>query len=204
LAKRYEFENLPNGVPATQPLDFYSPYGCSKGAADQYVRDYARIYNLRTFVFRQSCIYGTRQFGQEDQGWVSWFVIATLLKRMITIYGNGKQVRDLLWIDDLIDAYWEAWKGSLRGGQVFNTGGGPQNTLSLLELLEILQELEPNLASPNFGEWRPGDQPVYVSDIANPCESLHWKPTVTPRQGVEKLWRWAQENRAEIEALTQC
>jgi len=202
LSKRYEFESLSNGVPVTQPLDFYSPYGCSKGAADQYVRDYARIFNLRTIVFRQSCIYGTRQFGQEDQGWVCWFVIAALLKKRITVYGNGKQVRDLLWIDDLIEAYWKAWQGSTTGGEVFNMGGGPGNTLSLLELLEILRELEPSLAQPDFADWRPGDQPIYVSDIRDVCERLHWKPKWTPQEGVNNLWRWVKGNRAEIQAVT--
>src|SRR5438045_4239726 len=106
---RYEFAHLSEGIGETQLLDFHSPYGCSKGAGDQYVRDYARIYGLRTFVFRQSCIYGPRQFGHEDQGWVSWFIIATQLRRQMTIYGNGKQMRDLLWIDDLLAAYWSAW-----------------------------------------------------------------------------------------------
>lgn len=201
LYGRYEFENLPNGVPVTQPLDFYSPYGCSKGAADQYVRDYSRIFNLRTMVFRQSCIYGTRQFGQEDQGWVSWFVIAALLKKKITVYGNGKQVRDILWIDDLIEAYWKAWQGPNPGGEIFNMGGGPRNTLSLLELLDILRDLDPDLDEPDFGDWRPGDQPIYVSDIRDTCERTAWEPKCTPEEGVKKLWCWARQNLAEIQAV---
>jgi CDP-paratose 2-epimerase len=112
--KRYELQDLSSGVKVDQPLDFYSPYGCSKGAADQYVRDYARIFKMRSIVLRQSCIYGCRQFGQEDQGWVAWFVIAALLGKRSTIFGNGKQVRDLLWVDDLVEAYWKAWQGPVR------------------------------------------------------------------------------------------
>jgi CDP-paratose 2-epimerase len=200
-ATRYEFENLPHGVPISQPLDLHSPYGCSKGAGDQYVRDYARIYNLRTFVFRQSCIYGTRQFGHEDQGWVSWFVIATLLRRPLTIYGNGKQMRDLLWIDDLLDAYWRAWQGPHSGGQIFNMGGGAGNTLSLLELLEILREIDPSLPPPAFAGTRPGDQPVYVSDIAATGAILGWEPKVAPREGVIRLWNWVKSNRSVIAAM---
>ena len=197
---RYAFAGLPDGVSADQPLDFYSPYGCSKGAADQYVRDYARIYNLRTLVFRQSCIYGTRQFGHEDQGWVAWFVIAAALKRKTTIYGNGKQVRDLLWVDDLVEAYWKAWKAGLSG-EIFNIGGGPRNTLSLLELLDILRELNPALAAPEFSEWRPGDQPIYVSDVERLRQRLGWQPAISPRQGVEILARWVHENRRDLEEL---
>jgi CDP-paratose 2-epimerase len=203
LKKRYEFKNLPDGVSSRQPLDFCSPYGCSKGAADQYVRDYARIYGLRTLVFRQSCIYGTRQFGQEDQGWVSWFVIASLLNRKTTIYGTGKQLRDLLWIDDLLDAYWSAWRSGISG-EIFNIGGGPKNTLSLLELLDMLKGLAPELLSSSAWEWgreRPGDQPVYVSDISELRKRLNWAPIVSPRKGVETLWAWANNNREEIERL---
>jgi CDP-paratose 2-epimerase len=201
LDSRYEFKNLVGGVSSRQPLDFCSPYGCSKGSADQYVRDYARIYRLRTIVFRQSCIYGTRQFGQEDQGWVSWFVIASLLKRQMTIYGTGKQLRDLLWVDDLVEAYWRAWHGGLAG-EIFNVGGGPANTLSLVELLETLNQFAPDAISVNALEWgreRPGDQPVYVSDISDLRRSLGWSPTVSPQQGVEMLWTWVKENREEID-----
>jgi CDP-paratose 2-epimerase len=199
--KRYEFQDLSSGVNVDQPLDFYSPYGCSKGAADQYVRDYARIFKLRSIVFRQSCIYGCRQFGHEDQGWVAWFVIAALLGRRSTIFGNGKQVRDLLWVDDLVDAYWKAWQGPVSGGEIFNIGGGPQNTLSLLELLEMLEQISPSLLPPRFSEWRPADQPVYVSDVQELRNRLAWEPTVSPREGVEKLWAWGKEYKEEIEAV---
>ncbi len=201
--KRYEFEDLTSGVPSHRALDPFSPYGCSKAAADQYTRDYARIYGLRTFVFRQSCIYGTRQFGQEDQGWVSWFVIACALQRNTIVYGDGKQLRDLLWVDDLLDAYWAAWRSSRSAG-VFNVGGGPGNTLSILELLDLLQEIMPReraLCRPQFQPARPGDQRVYLSDI---CElgRLGWKPTVSPHDGVEKLAAWVASRREEIEKVT--
>jgi CDP-paratose 2-epimerase len=197
--KRYAFQHVA-GVGTDQPLDFYSPYGCSKGAADQYVRDYSRIYGLRTLVFRQSCIYGSRQFGHEDQGWVAWFVIAALLGLPTTIYGTGKQVRDLLWIDDLLDAYWSAWQAEVSG-EIFNIGGGPENTLSLLELLDILKELSPSLHASAQLAWRPGDQPIYVSDIRDLNTRLGWAPKVPPLEGVHRLWAWVNDNQAEIAAM---
>ena len=123
LDKRYEFRTLKTGIPSSYPVDPRTPYGCSKCAADQYMRDYSRIYGLRTLVFRQSCVYGTRQFGEEDQGWVSWFAIAAALRGDINVFGRGKQLRDLLWIDDLLDAYWMAWHSGVAG-PVFNIGAG--------------------------------------------------------------------------------
>src|SRR6266851_4769777 len=135
----YEYRDLPDGIPESRPLDFHSPYGCSKGTADQYVRDYARIYGLRSVVFRQSFIYGPRQFGIEDQGWVAWFTIAAVLVRPITIFGDGRQVRDVLFADDLADCYLRAVEqiDHTQGG-IYNIGGGPDNQLCLLELLELL------------------------------------------------------------------
>jgi len=139
---RYALRNHPKGISENTPLDFHSPYGCSKGAADQYIRDYARMYGVRSVVFRQSCIYGYRQFGIADQGWIAWFVIAHLLKKQITIYGNGKQVRDTLFINDLITAYDSAIKQiSKTSGKVYNMGGGPKNQVSLLELIAILERI---------------------------------------------------------------
>ena len=136
---RYAYEDLPNGVDENEPLDFHSPYGCSKGAGDQYVRDYARIYGLKTVVFRQSCIYGTRQFGIEDQGWIAWFCVAATGGRPFTIFGDGKQIRDTLWVGDLIDAYQAAVaRIDTVSGEIFNVGGGPNNTMSLLELVAKL------------------------------------------------------------------
>ena len=177
-------------------LDFPSPYGCSKGAADQYVRDYARIYSLDTVVLRQSCIYGYRQFGVEDQGWVAWFVIAAVLNRPITVYGDGKQVRDVLFIEDLIAAYQLAWDNiSEASGSIYNIGGGPSNTISLLDLIEVLRaEVNPNLDI-SYDDWRPGDQPVYVSDIARAGTELRWRPEVSWEDGVRKLIAWVKDNR---------
>ncbi len=193
----YSYADLPFGVDEERPLDFHSPYGCSKGAADQYVLDYARIYDLPTVVFRQSCIYGTRQFGVEDQGWVAWFTIAAVLGRQITIYGDGKQVRDVLFIDDLIALYEKAVQNiELVKGEVFNVGGGPSNTLSLLRLIDMLERLLGKKIPISYADWRPGDQKVFVADIRKAGRLLGWKPRVNPEEGVERLLRWVQENEA--------
>jgi CDP-paratose 2-epimerase len=194
---RYEFEQLPEGVSELQPLDFHSPYGCSKGAADQYVRDYQRIYGLRSVVFRQSCIYGPRQMGVEDQGWVAWFVIAAFLGRPITIYGDGKQVRDVLHIDDLVRAFDLAIKHIDRtSGQVYNIGGGPQNTLAIwTEFQPLLEELLGRPVEPStYADWRPGDQPVFVSDIRKAERDFGWRPAVSPKDGIDELFEWVKSN----------
>ena len=195
---RYGIPDLPNGVNETQPLDFHSPYGCSKGAADQYVTDYARIYGLRTVNFRQSCIYGYRQFGVEDQGWVAWFTIAHERGQAVTIYGSGKQVRDILFIDDLIDCYLAAIdRIDAVAGATFNIGGGPDSTLSLLELMEALQRFSSRPVTHSFDDWRPGDQPVYVSDIRKAKEWLGWSPRIGVSEGLEKLHAWVAANAPE-------
>jgi CDP-paratose 2-epimerase len=198
----YYYRDFPKGIPEDRLLDFHSPYGCSKGAADQYVRDYARIYGLRTVVFRQSCIYGYRQFGIEDQGWVAWFIIAAVLGRPITIYGDGMQVRDVLFIEDLIAAYHMAWQQiDVTAGQVFNIGGGADNTMSLLELLGILRTTL-NIELPvTHADWRPGDQPVYVSDIRRAESVFGWRPNTACKEGVAKLIAWVQENREMLAEL---
>ena len=194
-AKRHALADLPDGVSETQPLDFHSPYGCSKGAGDQYVIDYARIYGLRTVNFRQSCIYGYRQFGVEDQGWVAWFTIAHSLMKPVTIYGTGKQVRDILFIDDLIDCYLAAIERIDEvAGMTFNVGGGPQNTLSLLELLEALREHSGRPVVHTFEDWRPGDQPVYVSDIRKAAQLLDWRPKIGVAAGLDLLHNWVGAN----------
>jgi CDP-paratose 2-epimerase len=200
--RQYFYRDLPQGISEDRLLDFHSPYGCSKGAADQYVRDYARIYGLNTVVFRQSCIYGYRQFGVEDQGWVAWFVIATVLDRPITIYGDGKQVRDVLFIEDLIAAYDLAWKNIAKAsGNIYNIGGGPSNTISLLDLIALLkQEVTPSIPL-TYADWRPGDQPVYVSDIGKAETELGWRPQVSWEQGVKKLIGWVKDNRSMLEKL---
>lgn len=193
---RYAYEDLPFGVPETRRLDFHSPYGCSKGCGDQYVRDYSRIYGLRTLVFRQSCIYGPRQFGIEDQGWVAWFVIAAVKGLPITIYGDGKQVRDVLFIDDLLDAYDLALaKIDRAAGEVYNIGGGPEKTISIWrEFGPMLEKLIGKPIPTSMGDWRPGDQRVYISDIRKAGTELGWTPKVSVEDGVAKLVEWVQSN----------
>jgi CDP-paratose 2-epimerase len=193
---RYAYEDLADGVDESEPLDFHSPYGCSKGAGDQYVRDYARIYDLKTVVFRQSCIYGTRQFGIEDQGWISWFCLATLRGQKFTIFGDGKQIRDTLWVGDLVDAY-EAALGRIDSvaGEVFNIGGGPSNTLSLLELVAMLEKHFGRKLNPPHADWRPGDQRVFVADVGKAGRLLGWRPKISTAEGVGKLLEWIGENK---------
>ena len=197
---RYEYSHSKQGVPESQGLDFHSPYGCSKGAADQYVRDYARIYNLRSVVFRQSCIYGTRQFGVEDQGWIAWFSIRAALGKPVTIYGDGRQVRDVLWVQDLVDAYAKALERiDAVKGRIFNMGGGPERLFSLLELLEVLRELSGRKLEHTFSDWRPGDQKVFVADVALAQRELGWKAQVAPREGVARIYKWVCDNRKLFE-----
>jgi CDP-paratose 2-epimerase len=181
------------GVGEAEPLDFHSPYGCSKGAADQYVHDYARIYGLRTVVFRMSCIYGPRQFGTEDQGWVAHFMLAVAAGQPLTIYGNGKQVRDLLYIDDLVRAFQLAALHIERtAGNVYNVGGGPPNAVSVWsELRPRLERLARRPLKAHMEDWRPGDQPVYVSDTAKAARDFGWGPRVGLDEGLQRLWAWA-------------
>jgi CDP-paratose 2-epimerase len=191
----YEYKKLKKGVPESRCLDFHSPYGCSKGAADQYIRDYSRIFGLKTIVFRQSCIYGYRQFGVEDQGWVAWFTIASMFGKELTIYGNGKQARDVLFIDDLIEAYDKAIKNISRtNGQIYNIGGGPKNILSLLELIKLLEEFFGRKIKYKFSNWRPGDQPVFIADISKAKKEFGWGPRTRAKEGVFKLAKWVKEN----------
>lgn len=193
---RYAYAHMPFGVPETYPLDFYSPYGCSKGTGDQYTRDYARIYGLRTVVLRQSCIYGPHQFGHEDQGWLAHFVISALLQQPITIYGDGKQVRDVLYITDLLAAYRKAIEWIDRtSGNVYNIGGGIRHTTSLRELLDYLQLKSPNKQTLQYAGWRPGDQRVYISDTRRAESDLDWKPCIPIHAGVDMLWEWVEQNR---------
>ncbi len=180
-----------HGVGERQPLDFCSPYGCSKGAADQYVLDYARIYGLPAVVFRMSCLYGPRQFGTEDQGWVAHFLIQALAGRPITIFGDGRQVRDLLFVDDVVDAFLlaQTHMPAIAGG-AFNIGGGPGNTVSLLDLLDLIAAAERRRPDRAFAPWRPGDQPWYVSDIRRFQAATGWRPTVPVPAGVQRLAAW--------------
>lgn len=199
---KYAYDTIPNGIDEGRLLDFHSPYGCSKGTADQYMIDYGRIYDMKTVVFRQSCIYGYRQFGIEDQGWVAWFTIAAMLDKPLTIYGDGKQVRDVLFIEDLADAY----EGAIENidkvkGQAFNIGGGPKNTMSLLELLVFLEKFLGKKIPLKFSDWRPGDQPVFVCDISKAKKVFGWEPKTGPEAGVKLLYEWVKEHKQLFEDL---
>jgi len=195
---RYEFENLPTGVSEDCPLDFHSPYGCSKGAADQYVHDYHRIYGLPSIVFRMSCIFGPHQFGTEDQGWVAHFALCGLRGDRLTIYGDGKQVRDLLYVDDLVELMTRACKDIRRtAGQVYNVGGGPAQTISVwAELQDLLKATFDKLPPVDYGEFRPGDQRIYVSDIRKAQEQLAWTPRVGIAEGLRRMLEaWKRDRK---------
>jgi CDP-paratose 2-epimerase len=188
---RYEYVDLPEGADEERPLDFHSPYGCSKGAADQYVRDYARIFGFPTVVFRMSCIYGPRQWGNEDQGWVAHFARAFLNGDPIKIYGDGKQIRDILYVRDLVRGFLAAVKRiDATAGQVYNIGGGSRNTISLLELLAELRQQLGREVPVSFHDWRPGDQRVYVSDPGKAEREFGWRPEVGKREGLALLIDW--------------
>lgn len=193
---RYAYADYPAGIPETTTLDFHSPYGCSKGAGDQYTVDYARIYGLRTVSLRQSCIYGQRQFGVEDQGWVAHFVIAAIKNRPISIYGDGKQVRDLLHVNDLLSAYEKAIdKIDDISGTAYNLGGGPDNTFSIWsEFGPLLAELKGEPVPVTYGDWRPGDQRVFVSNIDKIKRELDWTPHISPAEGIRDLYNWVASN----------
>jgi len=177
------------GIPETFPLDFHSPYGCSKGAAEQYVHDYARIFGLPTIVFRMSCIFGKHQMGNEDQGWVAHLARTVLQGGEVRIFGDGKQVRDLLYVDDLVEAMLKAVDRIGRtAGQVYNIGGGPANTISVwAELQDVLTNLVNDVPKARYGPWRPGDQRIYISDIRKVQEQLDWAPKITIVEGLRRM-----------------
>jgi CDP-paratose 2-epimerase len=185
-----------NGVDESRPLDFHSPYGCSKGSADQYVLDYSRSYGLKTAVFRMSCIYGPHQFGNEDQGWVAHFLISALQDKPIVIYGNGKQVRDILFVEDLVDAFLLAQQNMDKiSGNAFNIGGGPQNTVSLMEILEIIRQKTGKAIDISYETWRTGDQQYYVSNTSKFKTATGWSPKFSVSQGVDELLLWLCKSR---------
>jgi CDP-paratose 2-epimerase len=185
-----------NGISESRPLDFHSPYGCSKGAADQYILDYARSYGLKMAVFRMSCIYGPHQFGTEDQGWVAHFLIRALEDKPITIYGNGKQVRDILFVEDLVEAFLLASQNINKiAGDVFNIGGGPENTISLVEILDIIKNTTGKEMDISFEDWRTGDQQYYVSDTSKFQKAVGWSPKYGVNEGITALMEWLCENR---------
>jgi CDP-paratose 2-epimerase len=182
---------LADGISENAPLDFYSPYGCSKGTADQYVRDYARVFGLQTVVLRMSCIYGPRQFGTEDQGWIAHFLLSALRGDRLTIYGDGYQVRDALHVSDAAEAWLAALDHiALVRGRTFNLGGGPSNAVSLRELIALLREVTGNDISYSFADWRPGDQPWYVTDARALSAALGWQPKTPLRDGLISLHEW--------------
>ena len=196
-ATRWRYAELEHGCAETQPLDFHSPYGCSKGTGDQYVRDYARIYGLRSVVFRQSCIYGPRQFGIEDQGWLAWMVIAAVTGRKITIYGDGKQVRDVLHVNDLLSAYDAAVeKIDAAKGQVYNMGGGTRNILAVwAEFGPMLEKLLGKKIEVARDDWRPGDQRVFYADFRKAQRELGWEPKISLEEGIKMIFEWVKENK---------
>ena len=194
---RYAYLDRPHGISETEPLDFLSPYGCSKGAADQYTLDFARMYKIPATSFRQSCIYGPRQFGVEDQGWVAWFAIASVLGRDITIFGDGKQVRDVLHVNDLLHAYEAVIRAPEKiTAEAFNVGGGPGQILSLIDLIAMLERRLGRKVPVKWDDWRPGDQQVYISDIRKLDRLLDWKPEIGVGAGITQLIDWVAQNRA--------
>lgn len=196
---RWDLTEKTEGVSETESLSFESPYGCSKGAADQYVVDYHRSFGLPTVAFRQSCIYGTRQFGEEDQGWVAWFALAAVFRLPITIYGDGLQVRDLLWVDDLVAAYLAALRLKREvSGKAYNVGGGPRFRLSLKELIAMLGSRLGREIPVTHAPSRLGDQRVFYCDVRLARRELGWEPRVDPGAGVERLLEWIGSNREEI------
>lgn len=193
-AKRYVFKDT-CGIPETMPTDLtaHTPYGVSKLVGDLYAQEYSHIYKMKTGVFRMSCIYGTRQFGFEDQGWVAWFIIATICNKPLTIFGNGKQVRDMLYVDDLVQAFDSFAHSKLERG-LFNAGGGPENTLSLLEFIDKLTTLTGKKPKYTFTDWRPSDQKVYISNTMKIKKLLGWKPRTNVDEGIKKLIAWVRLN----------
>ncbi|HEX9401234.1 MAG TPA: NAD-dependent epimerase/dehydratase family protein [Anaeromyxobacter sp.] len=187
---------LRRGVSEARGLAFHSPYGCSKGAAEQYVLDWAHTYRVPATVFRMSCIYGPRQFGTEDQGWVAHFIIQAIQGRSLTLYGDGKQVRDVLFVDDLVDAFLLAReRGREVAGRAFNLGGGAANTTSLLELIDLLAELRGVRPRVVFDDWRVADQRWYVSDPSAFSRLTGWSARTSVREGVTRLHAWLAEQQ---------
>lgn len=193
--KRYIYDGI-KGVSEELSTDLtgHTPYGVSKLAGDLYVQEYSHIYKMKTAVFRMSCTYGTRQFGFEDQGWVAWFIIAALFNKPVTIYGNGKQVRDMLYVDDLVDAFNRFITSDLKSA-IFNAGGGAQNTISLLEFIDELQEQTGKKLKVKFADWRPSDQKVYITDTSKMERLLNWKISTPVKDGICKLKDWVIKNK---------
>jgi CDP-paratose 2-epimerase len=204
-AQRYEPEDVAvkdRGISEARPLDFHSPYGCSKGAAEQYVLDYARTFDIPATVFRMSCIYGPHQFGTEDQGWVAHFVIQALKRAPLTLYGDGMQVRDVLFVEDLVDAMMRAhdWIDEIKG-EAFNIGGGRPSTVSLLELIDLIGDLLGRRPAYQLEPWRMADQRYYVSDTSKFQRATGWSPRVSVAEGIERLTAWLADGQTRPAAL---
>jgi CDP-paratose 2-epimerase len=192
---KYVFKNI-KGISEKQPLDFCSPYGCSKGCGDQYVLDYSRIYKLNTVVFRQSCIYGSRQFGVEGQGWLAWLISSVIFNHSINVYGTGKQVRDVLHVADLINAFDLAFKNIKKTkGKVYTIGGGIKSAVSILEFFEILEDISGKKFVYKIKPWRLADQKVYISDISSAKRDFGWVPQITPTEGIRSMYKWILQNK---------
>jgi CDP-paratose 2-epimerase len=187
------------GLSEERPLDFCTPYGCSKGAADQYVLDYAKSFGLPAIVFRMSCIYGPHQNGTEDQGWVAHFAISLVEGRPMTVYGDGAQVRDLLFVDDLVDAMQLAYERRSRiAGTAFNMGGGADNAVSVREAIDLVADLHGELPFLAVAAERAGDQRYYVADTTRFRRATGWQPRVGARDGIEQLYRWLAADRTSV------
>ena len=188
-----------HGIGEERPLSFYTPYGCSKGAADQYVLDYARGFGVPACVLRMSCIYGPRQLGTEDQGWLAHFLYSVQAGRPISIYGDGRQVRDVLYVDDAVDAYMAAWdRIGQVSGQAFNLGGGPGNAVTLLEVLVEIGEISGRQADLRFSDWRPGDQRYFVADTRRAAAAFDLGPAVAWTDGLRRLAHWIAAERGLV------
>jgi len=183
-----------DGINENYPLDYEGPYGCSKGIGDAYCIDYARTFGLRTVVFRMSGIYGVGQHPTEDQGWVAWFLRRASEKKPVTIFGDGKQVRDILYITDLLDAFDKVLENiHVAKGQAYNIGGGKTNSISVIELLNFLEEnLGIKPSEINYGPWRRADQKIYISNTAKAMRDFNWQPRISKEEGIKKLYYWMQ------------
>ena len=199
--KRYRLSHKIKNIDENYPLDFISPYGCSKGAADQYVRDYSRIYGLDTVVLRMSCIYGNMQFGVEDHGWVTWITILSYFGKKIKIFGDGKQVRDVLFINDLVKLFFKLSKSKKNVNTIYNVGGGIKNSLSIIELINFLEKKLNKKNKYEKFNWRSGDQKIYISNISKIKRELNWSPKIRISEGLNKVIRWIRENDVKIKKI---
>ena len=201
--KRYDYASG-TGIDESRQLDFHSPYGCSKGAADQYVRDYSRMFDIPTVVLRMSCIAGQRQLGNEDQGWVAHFLYSALRNDPVVFYGDGRQVRDVLCIDDLLRVFeLTRCRQETTEGQVYNVGGGPENTVSLLELVDLIEDLTGKRLRYDLDERRPGDQLVYVTDHSKLTRDTGWRPEYGVRETLAKIYEWWRRNREVVDEMAK-